>query len=214
MITLIHGDDTQSSRTEFIVLKKRGGEVRSLDGRTLDEAALTQALTSESLFGGNVTVCIENLFGKLGRKTKLIESLTAIIKKSDVDVVLWEDKELGSLVLKNLGNVNVRLFKLPTVLFQFLDSLTLPLYQKLDKPELVHAMLVRRVRQLIQIRDGAIPTGLQSWQAAKLTRQAKLFTMNRLLSMYQKLLAIEYSVKSGTSPFTLRQATEQFLLNL
>ena len=218
MITFLHGDNIEVSRAEFNRIKaaKKGKEIRSLDGRTLDAAALTQAVESTSLFGGDTMIFIENLFGKLGRKTKLIESLAAILTKSadTVDIVLWEDKEMGVTVIKSLGKADVKLFKIPSIIFQFLDTLNLPAYQQLvqtEAPELVFSMLTRRIRQLIQLRDGSVPDGMQGWQASRLTRQAKLFTMDRLIAMYKKLLEMEYSVKSGSSPFTLRQLTEQFI---
>ena len=75
-------------------------------------------------------------------------------------------------------------------------------------------MIVRRVRQLILLRDTVIPEGLSGWQLTRLTRQAKLFTMDRLLTMYKKLLEMEFSIKNGSSPFTLRQLTEQFIIDL
>ena len=84
MITLLHGNYPEASRKEYIRVKTeaKGKEIRVLDGKSLDPAALTQALESNSLFGGDTIVFIENLFGKLGRKVKLIESLSAIINAS------------------------------------------------------------------------------------------------------------------------------------
>lgn len=226
MITLLHGDETDASRAEFNRMKEAasGKEIRTLDGRAIDPANLTQALGSTSMFGGDTVVFIERLFGKLGKKTKLIESLATIIRESTSDVVLWEDKEAGATVIKSLGKADVRLFKTPAVIFQFLDNLapantkqSLLLYEKVvsqDAPELVHTMISRRVRQMIQLHDGIVPEGLQSWQAGRLTHQAKLFTMDRLLVMYKKLLEMEFSIKNGSSPFTLKELTEQFLVDL
>lgn len=225
MITLLHGDQTELSRAEFNRLKEgaKGKEMRVLDGQLIDTANLTQALESTSMFGGDTVVFIERLFGKLGRKTKLIEQLAKIIRESKGDVVLWEDKEVGVTVTKSLGlpaqagKADIRLFKTPTLIFQFLDKPTLPVYEKLietEPPELIHSMLAKRVRQLIQLRDGVTPDGLQGWQAGRLTQQAKQFTMDRLLFMYKKLLAMEFSIKNGSSPFTLSQLTEQFLLEV
>lgn len=219
MIILLHGSFSESSRKEFIRLKDeaKAKDIRVLDGRTLDPAALTQALESHSLFGGDTIVFIENLFGKLGRKQKLIESLSAIITKSSADVVLWEDKEVGITVLKNLPGAKVTLFKIPSVIFQLLDGIAPDAGIRVlpqEAPELIFAMIVKRIRQLIQIRDGVAPAGLQGWQASRLTRQAKLFTIGTLLTMYKNLLDMEYSVKNGSSPFTTAQHIEQFLLDL
>lgn len=228
MITLLHGDDIEASRREFNRLRDaaKGKELRALDGRSVDESKLTQALESSSMFGGDTAVFIENLFGKLGRKTKLITALAAILTHAseNVEIVLWEDKEVGAAVTKSLKGAEVKAFDIPHVIFQFLDGLgpdsaakLLPLYRSVissEAPELVFVMVARRVRQLIQIADGVTPTGLQGWQAARLTRQAKLFTMDRLLDMYKKLLDMEFSIKNGSSPFTIAQLTEQFLIDL
>jgi DNA polymerase III delta subunit len=219
MITLLHGSFSESSRKEFIRLKTeaRAKDIRVLDGRTLDAAALTQAIESNSMFGGDTIVFIENLFGKLGRKQKLIESLATILNNSSADIILWEDKEVGATVLKNLPKAKITLFKIPSVIFQMLDGIVPDATIRIlppEAPELIFAMIVRRVRQLIQLRDGIVPEGLQGWQASRLTRQAKLFTMDRLLTMYKTLLEMEYSVKNGSSPFTISQYIEQFLLDL
>jgi len=212
MITILHGDQIEASRAEYNRLKDAAKQKELLDGKALDETNLTQALSSQSMFGGEKTVFIDNLFGKLGRKTKLIEKLATIIKNSPSDVVLWEEKEVGATVIKSLGKVDVKLFKIPQHIFQFLDTLTPDTYKRVgDAPELVFFMLTKRIRQLIQLRDGVIPEGLQGWQASRLTAQAKVFTMERLLTMYKQLLAIEFSIKNGSSPFTLAQLTEQFL---
>lgn len=229
MITLLHGDDIEASRTELNRLKgaQKNREIRQLDGKGLDKTALTQALSSQSLFGGEAFIIIENLFAKIGKKTKLIEELCEILVDSakNADIVLWEEKEVGVTVTKNLGNsVQVRVFKIPTILFKFLDAIKpcnskilLTLYQELvltQAPESVFTMIVRRFRQLIQCRDNVIPSGLQGWQADRLTSQAKYFTIDILLVMYKRLLNIEYSLKSGATPFSLSQLTEQLLVDL
>lgn len=219
MITLLHGNYSEASRKEFIRLKNEAKtkDIRLLDCRTLDPASLTQAIESHSLFGNDTIIFIENLFGKLGRKLKLIESLAAIINRSSADIILWEDKEVGVTVLKNLPQAKVILFKIPSVIFQLLDGIAPGATIRVlppEAPEIIFSMIVRRIRQLIQLRDGVIPEGLQGWQASRLTRQAKLFTMDRLLHMYKNLLDMEYSIKNGSSPFTINQYIEQFLLDL
>ncbi len=227
MITILCGDHTEASRTALLEIKKRAKDkdVRVLDGKTLDTASLAQALESSSLFGGETVVIIENMFTKLGKKTKQIEPYTALLSKSSgsVEIVLWEEKEIGATLIRALGQkVQIKQFKLPMLLFQFLDELrannaprALFLYRNLtinEAPELVFAMIVRRVRELLMVSDGAPPAGLQGWQASRLTNQAKFFTMERLRAMHTALLTIEYSIKTGSSPFTLSQHIEQFII--
>ncbi len=231
MIILLHGDYIVSSRRTLIErieeAKKQEKEVRQLDGNIVDAPSLTQALESSSLFGGSILVVIEGLLTKLGKKEKQAVHLTDIIKRSDesADVILWEGKEIGKMLIALLGpKASVQLFKTPVVIFKFLDSIApgntaaiLGLLQQslaVDAPEPIFTLLVRRVRQLIQLRDNVTPEGLQGWQAARLTSQAKSFTMDKLLSMEKKLLAIDISIKTGTSPFPLAQQLELFIIDL
>ncbi len=228
MITLLHGDDIEGSRNVLNSLKKSAkvGEVRQLNGKSLDESTLTQALESRSFFGGDSLVVIENLLSTLGRKTKSIEGFTDILRKNEkqTDVILWEGKEITPGIVKNLGpSVQVKLFKLPVVIFQFLDGIrpgntktVLGLSQQLLQTvpaEVVFVMIVRRLRQLIMLRDNVAPEGLQGWQIGRLTSQAKSFTMEKLVTMYKKLLDTEVSIKTGASPFTLSQLLEQFIID-
>lgn len=229
MIILLHGDHIEASRNELNRLKTEASEkeIRQLDGLSIDTAMLIQSLESASLFGRKMMIIIERLFGRLGRQQKKIESLCKTLRASDAsaDIILWEDKELGNLVIGSLGaHVRVHLFKLPVHLFQFLDNFKpgntkqeLFLFnQVVDKeaPELVFSMLVKRVRQLMQLSSSTSPAGLPGWQLTRLTAQAKSFTMDKLVRLYEALGDAEYSVKSGVSPFSLKQLLEQWILTL
>lgn len=229
MITLLHGDHIQASRDELNRLKNSTSnkEIRVLDGRTLELSTLVQSLESSSLFGGEILVIIERLFGKIGKFPKRIGELCAILNRSGqtTDIILWEDKEVGVTVIKNLDSqAKIHVFKVPVIIFQFLDSLKpgnskqlLDIYSKLiieEAPELVFAMIVKRIRQLIQLADGVTPTGVAGWQASRLTTQAKSFTMEKLLNMYKKFYEIELSIKTGLSPFSLSAHIEQCIFQI
>jgi DNA polymerase III delta subunit len=228
MITLIHGDHIEASRAAFNALKEsaKGKDIRVLDGRTLELNVLVQSLESTSLFGGDTVVVIDRLFSKIGRQPKKIEELCSVlVRNSGIEVILWEDKEVGATVLKKLGPlVKIQVFKLPVLIFQFLDIIAseskkaaLLTYEQLvvtEAPELVFSMIVKRIRQLIQLRSNTTPEGLAPWQIGRLTTQAKSFTMEKLLTMYKHLHDIEASIKTGNSPFPLSAHIEQFLLSL
>lgn len=227
MITLFHGDYIEASRNELARVKATvaNKDIREVEGRTLDTQALTQALESQSLFGGDTVVFIYGLLKALGRKTKQAEAFTAILTGATGDIYLWEDKEIAPTLLKQLGpKAAIRLFKLPTIIFQFLDGIApgnakkmLALYDELialDAPELVHSMLAKRVRQLLMLADGTAPAGLAPWQASRLTTQGRSFSIKKLRELYQELATMEFSIKSGATPFTLAQLTRQMLINL
>ncbi len=229
MIVLLHGDHIEASRKELarLISENEGKEIRRLDGKTLDQTILTQALESGSLFAGDTWIVIENLFGKIGKKIKLIEQLATKIKNAadTSNIVLWEEKEIGKTVITTLGNrITIKLFKTPAVIFQFLDNIKpgnakilITLFQQLlehDAPELVFSMIIRRIRQLMMLRDGVTPPVLQGWQISRLTSQTKLFTMEQLRTMHARLLDIDYSVKTGNTPFTLRERIELWIMEL
>ncbi len=228
MITLLHGDYIEASRKELVHLRSKypGKEIRELEGRGLDLPALTQALESQSLFGDDTVVVITNLLKALGRKSKQSEAYTALLadRGASTEIILWEDKEVSKTMVGQLGKVTVRLFSIPTVIFQFLDSVgpgntkkSLMLFVQLmetEPAEIVWAMLTKRMRQLVTLVGGETPVELQGWQVGRLTTQAKLFSMEKITMVYRSMTEIEYSVKSGSTPFTLAQHITQLLIAL
>lgn len=229
MITIIHGDDIEESRQEFVRLKQaaKDGEIRAIDGKLIDEAMLTHATESGSLFDKKILVTMENVFAHLGRKTKRIQNIVELLKKAsqDTDILCWEPKELGKETLSLFGkNVGIKLFVYPKIIFSFLDALRennkkvlLTLLDELlvaTSPELVWNMTISRMRLLIQIRSGVIPERLQSWQVSRLTNQARAFTMDRLLSLYKKMADMEYALKTGVIPFTMPELIRQWIVEM
>lgn len=229
MFTLLHGDNTEGSRTELILLKTRflDREIREINGRTASLTQLIQALESSSLFGTGVLVIVERLLGSLGRKTSLIKEYAEVFSghHGESDIILWEDKEIGAGTIKLLGpRLEIRVFKTSPIIFRFLDTIRpggkgqslVLLTQSLDKdvPERIYSLLVKRIRQLIMAKEGIIPEGIQSWQAGRLTSQAKLFTMEKLQDMHTKLHRYETSLKSGLSPYTMEQILKLFIADV
>lgn len=229
MLTIIHGDDTEKSYNELCRIKEslREKEVRMLDGKHLTSAELTQSLQSSSLFGKDVCIIIERLLSSVNKKTTLYTQLVKIISESmgNADIVLYEAKELDKTTLGKFGqDVRIQVFMIPRIIFEFLDGLykgntqaSLNKFQSIashEPVEIVFSMIVKRFRYLIQLKDGITPEGLAPWQAARLTRQARFFTMIELVNNYKKLARIELAVKTGQSPFTLSQHIEQFIINM
>jgi hypothetical protein len=229
MLYLIHGDQAEAARAKLIELKNQAAnkEIREINGKRLDSTMLIQALESSSLFGADVFVIIEGFITHAKKREKsFTTTLSQIVKASETaDIVLFEEKEVEKSVLLKLGAKCMAYgYKTPVVIFQFLDSVRpnnaatslsyLSEVVENDAAEVVFALLVRRVRQLIQLKDNVTPEGLQEWQAGRLTSQARHFTIEQLVRMHKRLLAIDIAVKSSASPFTLTQQLEQFIINL
>lgn len=229
MLYLIHGDQTEAARAKLVELKDqaKNKEIREINGKRLDGTMLVQALESSSLFGSDVFVVIEGFISNAKKREKSFAATLAQITEAgkSADIVLYEEKEVEKSTLTKLGAQCVAfLYKTPVVIFQFLDSLRpgnaatslayLSQVVENEAAEIVFALLIRRVRQLIQLKDGVIPEGLQEWQAGRLTSQARHFTIEQLVRMHKRLLAIDIAVKSSASPFTLTQQLEQLIINL
>jgi hypothetical protein len=228
MVRLIHGDNIEESRKEFVRAKNeaRGRELRDLTDFASDENALRQGLESHSLFGTDLLVVFENALSHFGRKEKALGEFLAIIQEnSHSDILFWEGKELSKGILTKLGtSTQLQLFKLPVVLFTFLDSIApknprvlIDVYRKTiltNDPYFVFTMVIRRVHDLICIAEGVPSDSAQAWQMGRLTKQAKLFTIEKLLSMQRNLLALDISNKSGNSALLLQSSLELFLATL
>lgn len=230
MIILFHGDDIESSRMAFqdYITKNAKGDVRHLDGKHIGETELIQSLESHALFASEQCTVIESLFSPLGaRKTKKAEQYAAHFSSigDEQTVILWEPKELGKELLGLLPKKTVStVFSYPKVIFTFLDAIKpgngVPCIQYLaqviqtEPVERVWSMVVSRIRQLMQCRDGVMPDKTSPWQQTRLTNQARLFTMDKLVQLHTALRKSEYALKNGTTPFQLRDLLEHILIRL
>ena len=225
MMTILHGDDVEKSRQEFIRLlnARSSDDVRRIDGKTIDKTQLLQALESSSLFGEKLLVVIESFLTHAGKKSKQKDDIVSLLIShcKETDLLLYETKSLSKSVTGALSAYgSLREFTFPKYMFQLLDDLqpsrpNILLHHfhnciKTEAPELTLAPLVRRIRHLIMIKDRVTPEGMLDWQLGRLTMQANLFTMEKLVAMEQNLLTIEYSIKNGTSPYALTEHLELF----
>ncbi len=228
MIHLIHGEDIVTSRKELETLKSKhvDKELVMIEGKSVTLTDLTQALQSTSLFGGERLVVIESYLSRFSRgKDADLEQAVEIMLGSSHEIVLWEGKEIGKLILKKFPEtIDRALFNPTQLLFRFLDTIS-PGKQKIllatfaqvmrqEAAELVLYMLVRQFRFLLLSQSGQGVGSLAPWQQSKLAAQAKLFTDEQLLAAYTGLFDIEYRSKTGQSPFNLTSNLRQFLVEL
>lgn len=228
MLYVIHGDQSERAREKVTQLRQAAGsaEVREVDGKKLDETNLIQALESQSLFGERVFVIIERFLTYANKRTKAFTATLVRIQEAakENDIILYEEKPLDTSLVTKLTGAQVFGFTTPVTMFQFLDSLrpgnakaslTLLTQTLQSEPaEIIYFLLVRRVRELLQLSGGHMPLGMQSWQASRLTSQVRHFTMKQLVDMHEHLLNIDISIKNGSTPFPLAQLLEQFIIQI
>jgi DNA polymerase III delta subunit len=225
---LLHGENLVASRQDLhervTVAKQAGKEVVRLDGAKIEVEDLIQALDSGTLFGGERLVVVENLLSrpKSGAQERLVGVLEGYAGENDL--ILWEPKEVGQRLVKHVpAQSQVKLFKIPALLFKFLDQIgpyrkkeALAIFADLIKqssPELVFYMLARQFHLLIQAADGQKLAG-PPWLTGKLKRQAEAFQKSSLLTNYEQLFTIDESIKTGQTVMPLEWHLSLFLLTI
>jgi DNA polymerase III delta subunit len=230
MMLILHGSNLPASRQALTsqkeTAKTKGSEIIELIGKSLDLTSLKQALESTSLFGQDRLVTIEGLFSLPKSKNK--ETLLDYLKKEKftAELVIWEQAQIDGRALRFFGSkAQIRLFKLPALIFKFLDSLSprnskesLRLFQELKKSEpaeLVFYLLARRTKDLLIAKDLG-KKGLEGapWQQGRLLHQAAPFSLEELLRLHRRLLKLDWEQKTGRAVMGLSESLDLLLLNL
>jgi len=226
MLYIYHGDSSRDSRRllqQALDLERQAGkEIITLDGDKLLPRDLETTLQTENLFTTTALV-IENLLSRLRSKDK--DSCIELIAKysGQKNLYLWDKKEVSKPNLAKLAKAKVVLSKVPTQLFNLLESLvpgqakvclTL-LHQVVESSEdiIVFTMIARQVSYLFQIQSATTPK-FAPWQYAKLRSQATKWTEKQLIHFHDELLHIDYMVKSGTTKLSYLDHLDILLTNL
>lgn len=226
---ILHGENNLLSRqkltNEIANFKlKTQGEILRYDGNNLNLMDLRQSLESISLWGNSRLVIIENLFS--GRASKEKQKIIDYLKKTAAqNLIIWEGKKIDGRTLTSFKGQVLR-FDLDPVIFRFLDSLSpgntknslILLHQCLaqDSPEIIFFMLAKQIRFLILAADLGKKglAQMENWRAEKLIRQARYFTLIKLMKIYRQLLKIEVQQKTGRTPFTLSSQLDLLIASL
>ncbi len=231
MITIIHGDSTDESREYFLKTKAAFQNLFSLDGQNITKENLINFFEGGNLFYEEKNLAIENLLSrnKPGKNLdQFIEILNGNEKKSNI--VIWEEKEISQKNLNLFPEAQVQIFKIPKLIFNFLDSLKpgngkslIVVFHKLleNTPiEIILYMLVRQLRLLIALSSEDKTDEIEEiqriapWQKGKLERQATFFERNKLTNLYHRLYNIDLSAKTGTISTPLTNAIDFLLLGI
>src|SRR5206468_306099 len=118
-----------------------------------------QIIEGGELFSEEKNIFIENFFTKK-KSQLLIKEITSYLSEhiNDANTVLWEGKELSAAQVNLFPKALVQAFKLPQVLFSFLNQFLLltpqdrvtafhEAVQNLE-PDLVFFMMIRQIRLL------------------------------------------------------------------
>lgn len=228
MITIIHGESIEESRNFYFEQRKSLSNLTTLDGSTLDHSVLSNIFGSSNLFFDEKNIAIENFLSK-NKTGKDIDDLTEILKSNskDSNIILWEEKEIGKRLLDKFPNANIQTFKIPKLIFNFLDGIKpnngkylVNLFHQLlenSPTEIIIFMLIRQFRIMIGLKTNSSIDEISKmapWQIGKSKKQADLFDLERLIDLYQKLYKIDSNQKTGKLNLPITSAIDIFLLSI
>lgn len=226
MITIIHGDDTVSSRQYYLDQKKIANNPVSFEGKTLALSDILQSLEGGGLFSDDKTIFIEEFFSSRKESKEYEEILKYLNNNKDKSVFFWENKDLSRLKNVFFKNAVLKAFTFLKDIFTFLDNIRphnphqVVLFHNLLKhtdPEVLFFLLIRQLRLLLAVSN---PGGfeidevkrLAPWQKSKLNKQAHLFSTKELKLIYKTLYDIDLSQKTGSNESLSLSASIDFLL--
>lgn len=207
---LIHGDNQILSRQYLQELKQHAlninAEVITLEGRQTSLTEILEALETQSLFGENRLVVIENLFQNPSKvMVKSIVNYLSHYSSRTVNLVLWSVKLLTPSQLKQFVSWEIKTYKSSPVIFNFLENLAphnqakfMPLFNEAcakDSAEFVFFMLARQIRQLLAVSDLSFKA--PPFIIAKLKKQSRLFSEPLLIKLHDALTDLDYRSKTG-----------------
>ena len=231
MITIIHGENIAYSRKFYIDEREKSKNPIIFLSNNLNLTNLAQELEGNSLFDtANKEIFIEDFFSK--KQSKEFNNIVSFLQKhsKNVNISIWESKELSKKQLNSFKGHQIKLFTLSKSLFLFLNELRprnskkqIYLFHKTLEStgeELVFYMIIRQFRLLFAIFEESDKDqvdeikNMQPWQKARLQKQASFFTETHLKNIYNKIYNIEISQKTGTSILSLPQVIDFLLLSI
>ncbi len=225
MITILHGENTVSSRNELLQLtekcKQDGILIVRLTGKECTLAKLEAALQPADLFQKQVVI-IEEL-GSLP-KSKKRDDLLHLCAATETNCILWEKKLLAAGTLKLFPKAVVKTHKLSNALYAWLDAVT-PNVPATKRVQLFHqavaqngefqcfSMFAWLLRQLIQTAEGHPPKGAP-FMISKWKTQATSVGLEKLLAIHHELYLIDSKFKTSTLQLSLVKQLDLLLSTL
>ena len=186
-IIVLHGDYTTKlyeRLSKFIgVAKKRNWEIVN------DEISQTPSLFN-----------IERL--TILRKYNLLSKrdIPNIIKIPGT-LVIYNEGTIPQIFLKDLPKeTKIEEFKLPKIIWHFLDNISIKLLHEVIKTEpveFVFSVLSKRFRDLYWAKTDLGSMIYDSWRKTKLQRQAQKYTTREVVQIINKLSEIDVKVKTS-----------------
>ncbi len=192
-LIILHGDFTAKSYerlSKFISeAKKRGWEISDYDHETVG---------NQSLFAGERFVVLRD-YKTLNKKD------ISKLNNYPGTLVIYNEGNIPQTFLKTLTNPKIEEFKLPKIIWNFLDNFSIRLFHEVIKTEpveFVFSLLAKRFRDLYWVQVSPETLLYQSWRISKLKKQASNYSTNQLSRLINKLAEIDIKVKTSKANLT------------
>lgn len=204
-IIVLHGEDTVKSYERLKrfteAARERSWEVANLDE---SETAFEENLSSPSLFGAERFFILRDI-KRLAKKE--LTWLKKRYKELPGNLIIYSESELNQTFLKSLPESKIEEFKLPKILWSFLESLhpgggmaSVRSFHKVietESPEFVFSLIAKQFKNLYWISTDPGSVSLAPWQILRLKNQSGHFTAEKLKELIGILSDIDIKVKTG-----------------
>src|SRR3989344_4200316 len=155
MIYILHGQDLSASYSHLQFLLKKypnRHKIHFYPENSFEE--FQDAILGQNFFNENELFVCQNFISDKKAKVNQLEKIA-----NDKIIILWEAEKLAAAELNNSSEVSILEFKLPTTLFQFLDSIfpksisPLIYIRKINDKTAVSWHLVYRILLLILAKE-------------------------------------------------------------
>jgi len=187
-LIILHGDYVIKSYerlSKFILeAKKRGWEISDYDNETV---------YNQSLFGKERFV-VSRDYKKLNKK-----NITKLDKYPGT-FVIYNEGNIPQTFIKTLTDPKIEEYKLPKVIWNFLDNISVKLFHEVIKTEpveFVFPVLAKRFRDLYWVKAEPRAMNYAPWQIAKLKKQSEKFTTSRVIQIINEMAEIDIKVKTS-----------------
>jgi DNA polymerase III delta subunit len=209
-IVALFGTDTDRVQTRMLDIlkgvKKKGFRVSEIALKT----SFAEALRSTSLFEENVLFVSDTASKRIETDWQWIEKNAG--QQSASLLLLFGDTVPVKIKKYLPKDTKCEEFKIPVIIFQFLDSLVpgnknaLTLLKKVtdtEPIELVFSMMVTHLRDMYWVLSDSSSYAGPDWKKGRLLSQAKKIGLTNLKDAFSQLAHIDLDVKSSIGSLTI-----------
>lgn len=187
-IIVLHGDDTNRSYERLVKFsdeaKKRGWDVLDYD---------YDSVSNQSLFE-------KERFYILKDYTKLTKKILEKLKDLSGNLVVYNKNLITATNLKLINPSKIEKFELPKLLWSFLDTFSLKIFQdviKTEPVEMVMWWMTQRLKELYWVKTGK--PDYPSWRLGKLKSQSSKYKGYELETIISELSELDFKSKTGST---------------